>query len=235
MITPYIELDTHVEHKETHQYSVRSIYFDTPNFDYYFDKLEGVGSRKKVRLRVYHENTDESLAFLEVKKKYEVPLKKFRAPLKAEDIIKLFKTGDTDNLTIEGLSGFRDSKELAKSFFYYLHAEKLQPIILVSYEREPYNSKFDPTTRITFDKNLRSFPFPSLEDIYRDDLLLSTLGGQFILEIKYNHTFPNWMKPIIAQFRLRSEAVSKYLSSIDAHNLLARHNKYLTMAKSRFY
>ena len=44
MIAPYIELDTHVEHKETHQYSVRSIYFDTPNFDYYFDKLEGVKS-----------------------------------------------------------------------------------------------------------------------------------------------------------------------------------------------
>lgn len=235
MITPYIDLDTHVEHKETHTYSVRSIYFDTPNFDYYFDKLEGIGKRKKVRLRVYHENTDESIAFLEVKRKYEVPLKKFRAPLKSEDIIKLFQSGDTENLTIGNLSNFENAKEYSNLFFYFLHRENLKPVVLISYDREPYNSKFDPTTRITFDKNLRSFPSPKLEDIYREDILINSLPGQFILEVKFNHTFPRWMKSIIAQFGLRSEAVSKYITCIDSHNLLANHNKYYTIANSNFF
>lgn len=235
MIAPYIDLDSHVEHKETHQYSVRSIYFDTPNFDYYFDKLEGVGNRKKVRLRVYHENTDESLAFLEVKKKYEVPLIKNRAPLKSENILELFQSGNTNNIVIDGLNQFKNSKDFASSFFYYMYAESLEPVILISYDREPYNSKFDPTTRVTFDKNLRSYPYPNLEDIYRDDILVSSMRGQFILEVKFNHVFPNWMKTIIAQFNLRSEAVSKYIMSIDSHNMLARHNKYFTISKSHFY
>lgn len=234
-IEPYIDLDSHVGRKETHQYTVRSIYFDTPNFDYYFDKIEGVGSRKKIRLRVYHENTDESLAFLEVKKKYQVPLKKFRAPLKSEDILKMFDTGDTEKLTLAGLLNFPDAKELASMFFYYIYVEKLDPIVLISYDREPYNSKFDPTTRITFDKNLRSYAFPNLEDIYREDILVSSLPGLFILEVKFNHTFPNWMKPVIAEFRLKSEAVSKYLTCIDSHNLLARHNKYLSLSRSHIY
>ena len=235
LIYPYIDLDSHVEHKETHQYSVRSIYFDTSNFDYYFDKLEGIGNRKKVRLRTYQENTDESIAFLEVKRKYEVPLIKYRAPLKAEDITKIFQSGNTEKLTLDSLGAIENAKENSKSFFHFLYKDKLIPIILISYEREPYNSKFDPTTRITFDKNLRSFPFPKLEDIYREDILSDSLPGQFILEVKFNHMFPKWMNSIISRFRLRSEAVSKYITSIDSHNLLGRHNKYYTIAKSNFH
>lgn len=234
-IKPYIDLDTHVEHKETHQYSVRSIYFDTWNFDNYFDKLEGIGKRKKVRLRVYHENTDESLAFLEIKKKCEVPLVKTRSPFKAENILKLFKSGNTNDIIIEGLSQFRNSKEISNAFFYYYNTENLVPVILISYDREPYNSKFDPTTRVTFDKNLRSYPYPKLEDIYRDDILVNSLSNDFILEVKFNNTFPNWMKSIISEFNLRSEAVSKYITCIDSHKMLSSHNKYYTIAKSHLF
>src|SRR5438477_8101887 len=123
MIIPYTTLDTHVEYKDTHQYTVRSIYFDTPNFDFYFDKLEGVGRRKKVRMRVYHDNTDENIAFLEVKEKMDVPLLKYRVPFKAINTLNLFKSSNTGSYLLENLPDFDNVPENAKKFFYYLHSE----------------------------------------------------------------------------------------------------------------
>ena len=235
MIIPYTTLDTHVEYKDTHQYTVRSIYFDTPNFDFYFDKLEGVGRRKKVRMRVYHDNTDENIAFLEVKEKMDVPLLKYRVPFKAINTLNLFKSSNTGSYLIENLPDFDNVPENAKKFFYYLHSESLKPVILVVYDREPYNCKFDNRTRITFDKNLRSHAYPMLHDIYNEESVVQTLAGQFILEVKYDYVFPFWLRPIIRKFDLRAEAVSKYLMCIDKHKLTDNYRKYSTIAYSHFY
>ncbi len=234
-IAPYITLDTHVEFKDTKQYTVRSMYFDTPNFDYYFDKLEGVGMRKKVRMRVYHDNTDETIAFLEVKEKMEVPLIKYRVPFRAINTLQLFKSSKAENYMIENIPKIENVPQNASKFFYYLHSEHLKPVILVVYDREPYNCKFDNTTRVTFDKNLRSHPYPQIHDIYNEESVLPTLRGQFILEVKYDYVYPVWLKQIIRKYDLRAEAVSKYLMCIDQHKLTSNFRKYSTIAFSHFY
>lgn len=233
-IEPYTELDIHVEHKETHHYSVRSIYFDTPDFQYYFDKLEGMSDRQKLRFRAYHENTDESIGFLETKRKLGVPLLKFRAPFKNTDTKLIFTKSDTENFILKSLPNFSDAEENSKMFFYYIHKLHLKPVALVVYEREPYFSKFDHSSRITFDKNVRCSAFPKLEDIYSDENLISALDDQFIIEVKYNNTFPFWLKSIISRYDLRTVPASKYLMSVDKLDLINHCNKYATISYSHF-
>ncbi len=233
-IEPYTELDIHVEHKETHSYSVRSIYFDTPEFQYYIEKLEGIGDRQKLRFRAYHENTDESIGFLETKRKLSIPLVKFRAPFKNTDTKLIFSKSAPQNLILKNIPNFSDAEENAKLFFYYVHKLQLKPVALVVYEREPYFSKFDHSTRITFDKNLRCSAFPKLEDIYSDESLSQVLDDKFIIEVKYNNTFPFWLKPIISKYELRAVPASKYLMSVDRLDLINHCNKYATISYSRF-
>jgi hypothetical protein len=230
-----MDLDVHVEQKETYQYTTRSIYFDSPNLDYYQDKMEGLGTRDKVRIRVYNIRTENSDAFLEIKRKVMMPLAKFRAQVKYNDLVKLFAKGEIQKFVSEKITDDSREQENIRRFFYYIYKNNLKPTVLVVFEREPYDCKLDQSVRITFDKYLRSKPYPALDEIYSKDGLVETFPGYFIMEVKFSFTFPFWMKPIISRFNLRTEAISKYTSSIEKHDLLSNSSKYYVMAQSHLY
>ena len=234
LIFPYMELDVHVEKKETYQYTARSIYFDSPNLDYYHDKMDGLGSRDKVRIRVYNTRTEDSDAFLEIKRKFMLPLSKYRAQVKYNELAKLFAKGDLQKFISENSKDDSREQENIRRFFYYIYKNNLKPTALVVFEREPYDCKLDESVRITFDKHLRSHPFPALDEIYSEDGLVETFPGNFVMEVKFSFTFPFWMKPIISRFNLRTEAISKYTSSIEKHKLLSNSSKYYVAAQSHF-
>ena len=63
-------------------YLVRSLYFDSIYDDDYFDKINGLESRKKIRLRIY--SPSQHNAKLELKKNRELP--KGKNPLLLQDI-----------------------------------------------------------------------------------------------------------------------------------------------------
>ncbi|MCK5075627.1 MAG: VTC domain-containing protein, partial [Calditrichia bacterium] len=64
MILPYVEIDEYVSKTGKNNYTVRSIYFDTKNFNLYQEKLTGIKLRKKVRIRSYNQETPSSPLFL---------------------------------------------------------------------------------------------------------------------------------------------------------------------------
>ena len=47
-------------------YTVRSIYFDTPHLLFYYEKLDGLKIRKKLRIRTYNNYCQDSKAFIEI-------------------------------------------------------------------------------------------------------------------------------------------------------------------------
>ncbi len=57
--------------------------------------------------------------------------------------------------------------------------------MLVVYEREAYHGDFDPGVRITFDKNIRSYIYPDLSDMFKKRDLKHLFKNHFILEVKY--------------------------------------------------
>lgn len=233
-IKPFVELDGFVANQQEFHYTVRSVYFDTPGFDFYYEKVEGIKNRKKVRLRGYDQNGPEDLVFLEIKRKYDVPIVKYRSPLKFGHALEIFHEHNLNGYAIEKFSSM-EGYENSKRFFYQVFSKNLRPVVLVVYEREPYQSKFDSTVRITFDKNLRGQGYPALENLYKENELLSALDNKFIMEVKFNNTFPGWMNPVISKFGLRRQSASKYVMTMDSAKVVRHLTKSTLYTRSKWY
>jgi hypothetical protein len=216
-ISPYVELDPYAAEREDHQYTVRSVYFDTSRFDYYFEKIDGYRIRKKIRIRGYNvPNGDEGLVFLEIKRKYKEPVVKNREMLSYDVMLKLM-AGDANKILNK--DGTTHDINGAGKFLYHVYRQNLKPVILVIYEREAFHDRFKNDVRITMDKNLRSVAYPCLSDLYDEGKAIPANKGNFILEVKFKDHFPGWLRPITGRFGLIKRSVSKYVFCIDSHHL----------------
>ncbi|QQS35386.1 MAG: polyphosphate polymerase domain-containing protein [Ignavibacteriales bacterium] len=216
-ISPFFRVDEYAEGRTKQEYTVRSIYYDSPNLDDYRDKIEGLKIRKKLRVRAYNEAKPDNLVFLEVKRKYENHISKNRAPLLYVNLEEVLTRIDYTDLLLKKRGYLTTEDDAAKFFFHYRNKFSI-PVVLVVYDREAYFSKFDSTLRITFDKNLRSLPFPTVDDIYNDASLKSAMHGYFVLEIKFYHGYPTWLRKIVGNFGFQRKAVSKYTICSENHD-----------------
>jgi len=233
-LLPFVDIDQFAESSSENHYTVRSIYFDSPSYDFYFEKIEGIKNRKKVRLRGYNEMKGDDKVFFEIKRKYDTPIVKYRAPMLYEEALHLLK--------IRSLNGFEianifDSQKIenSKRFLYQVFSKNLRPVVLIVYEREPYLSKFDSTVRITFDKNLRGNAYPALEELYTEPGLSPVMKDKFILEVKFNKSFPNWLTPILGMYNLRRQSASKYVITMDGCKVVKNLSKSALYTQSKWY
>jgi len=105
------------------------------------------------------------------------------------------------------------------------------PVVLVIYEREAYLFKFDHSTRVTFDKQLRCISYPRTNSFFSDTGSVQVYHNNFILEVKSNSGFPVWMIDVISKLNVKREALSKYTLSIDAQkNQLNNYNQEQVIA-----
>jgi len=215
MIEPFVTPDKHVKFNPDFTYTVRSIYFDTPDLLFYREKIEGIPYRLKLRIRGYNQPEPNSPVFLEIKRKHKVPMTKNRAPFPF-DVVKNILNGSPSEPAQEL---FRKSshQDDYRRFVYQLHKGSLSPTVLVVYDREPYEARDDHSIRITFDKNLRSKALPNVNNLYDNDLK-AVMKEHFILEVKYNREYPEWMQRIVHSFGLKQTAASKYCMSLENHN-----------------
>jgi hypothetical protein len=218
-IRPFVKLDRFAQSREDNAYTIRSVYFDTPAMDCYEEKIDGIKIRKKYRIRGYNELDSEEIIFLEIKRKYRNFISKNRAPLHNGDLEKLFKSRDIDKYILpfgpEGKS-YRD----AQKFLYHYYRLKLNPKILIVYEREAFYDRFNDSVRLTLDKNLRSAPFTYHNRLTNGYQLKPALKNHFILELKFDHGLPLWAKRVIARFAPPKLALSKYTICLDSHDLV---------------
>jgi hypothetical protein len=220
MFTPFVKPDNHVLGREQHTYTVRSVYFDTPDMLFYREKIEGVPYRLKLRVRSYDTRAHKAPVFLEIKRKHKIPMTKDRAPMSMEMMKQIVCSGQDAQYSMDLLAPKYANS--ASKFMYHLHKDSLTPVVLVVYDREPYEALDDPSIRITLDKNLRSAPRPLLEDLFLDELT-PVMRDYFILEVKYDKVYPRWMELVVHQLGLKQEAASKYCMSIDNHPELLQY------------
>ena len=205
--------DPYSEVRPNKNYCVRSIYFDTSRMLFYHEKIEGLKVRKKLRVRVYNNLEPNAVAFLEIKRKIDKYIYKERVRIPLAETVNL-TNGAHLQLSNRDIS-FLETATLEK-FKYLTKRLNLQPQVLITYEREAFVGLDDPTVRVTLDMNVRSYPHPFLEEIYREDDFNTIDDKNFILEVKFNWKMPVWARNIIRDFRLRVQAISKYCHGIDA-------------------
>ncbi|MEZ4358295.1 MAG: polyphosphate polymerase domain-containing protein [Eubacteriales bacterium] len=182
-------------------YHVRSLYFDDLYDRALREKISGVNSREKYRIRIY--NKSDSIIRLERKEKIGEYIAKESLPLTRDEFERILSND------IEFL--LEKKSILAHDFFAEIKFKGLSPKVVVDYFRKAFVYPIE-DVRVTFDLNLRSGMFN--KNIFDKELLTMPVyeKGIAILEIKYNKFLPLFIKGIIntAEGASRS-AISKYL------------------------
>jgi SPX domain protein involved in polyphosphate accumulation len=200
------------------EYTVRSIYFDSSRYNSYFEKVEGVKIRKKLRIRGYNQYQEGCQVFLEIKRKIGDNIAKNRVLVPFDSLEDLLKTGDIASYIPNNNDPL--AYENAGRFFYNYKKYSQKPVNLIVYDREPFQGKFDPGVRLTFDKNVRAALNPQISDLFKEEGLSYVWEKHFILEIKYfTHLMPQWARSLIEEFHLKQAALSKYTNGLDIHQL----------------
>jgi len=219
-LQPYVVTDALGGKKRDGEYTVRSIYYDTPQLECYDTKLDGLKVRNKFRIRGYDQPEADSLVFLEIKRKFNSFIAKHRAPLWSRDLEAFLTEPDVDKYILA-----KDSDDLrrdAQRFLYHYHRHRLVPAVLVVYDREAYQGRFDSSVRITFDKDLRRAYSPTPEMLYDERCLEPVMAHSFILEVKFFRcALPAFIRSIIRRYELPRMALSKYSTCLDSHPSIA--------------
>ncbi|MCB9248744.1 MAG: polyphosphate polymerase domain-containing protein [Ignavibacteriales bacterium] len=234
-LLPFVELDQFVKESNGNEYTVRSIYFDSSNFDYYHEKIDGIKIRKKLRIRSYDTKADNNLVFLEIKNKYDNFIGKNRAPILFHNLKNLLNTNEIETYALTN-NGYSNSLQDGEKFMHHIYKSGMKPTILIVYEREAFFSKFDNSLRITFDKNIRFYDNPNIDSLYRDSDLEIATPNHFVLELKFNNGYPKWLQDIVQEFGLIRRSVSKYTICIDSSKRINPMRKNLSTSNySLFY
>lgn len=180
------------------EYSVRSLYFDTPGDTALREKIDGVNLREKFRIRCY--NCDPSFIRLEKKSKINGLCYKQSAPI-TEDEVRALLAGDWAWMTQSG-------EALVVELYSKMRGQCLRPKTVVDYLREPFVYPAG-NVRITLDRNIRTGLRAT--DIFNEHLpTVDVSDAQVVLEVKYDAFIPQIIVDLLQLGSRSAGAYSKY-------------------------
>jgi len=205
MIDPFIEVDRYAGAHG--HYRIVSLYYDSPQLVAFWEKIDGVKFRRKLRVRRYDADTD-GRAYLEIKQRIDRTVQKRRVAGEAGEII-AWLGGATDDGDFDD-PVYQEAQWLA-------HTQRLKPQVITSYTREAYFGKYERGLRVTLDKNIRWRPFrgPLRCSPGSDRFILPP--HQFVLEVKCNDMIPGWLCSCLNHLNLQIDRFSKYCGAINHH------------------
>ena len=119
-LLPFLMHDKFTNQRTVKEYTVRSIYLDTPDLLTYNQKLDGIKKRNKFRIRGYNEQTENSMVFLEIKRKYVDHISKDRAPILYSNLESFIESNDI-SLIMNSSDDTLQRQTYAGNFLYYFH------------------------------------------------------------------------------------------------------------------
>ena len=220
-ISPFMELDSHIK-EGYNNYEVRSVYFDSPFKKAYFEKINGIKIRVKLRIRYYpdFQTGEKELVFIELKRKINENVSKSRVLVPFKDAIKIID-GDTSQAKKFYDKASKEDKINLENIWYLYKRYNLRPVCVVCYHRQPYISKIEKGRfRITFDTGVkvRNYNF----DLH--------YGGGYkyvvppyicIMEVKFTNFIPNWAVIIVQRNNVIQEKMSKFASGLEKTKILS--------------
>jgi len=197
-------------------YDVWSRYYDTENLRFYWEKIDGIRFRRKLRVRVYGDPSDlteQTFVFAEIKQRVNRVTQKRRVRLTYEAALAMCDSGiepteadwnpdAQDQATSSEILGMTTDLELRAT-------------AIVGYTRRAFvGDERDAGLRVTFDTNIRG-----------RDVDLTLDGGTTglaivpphlsVVEVKVNERVPYWLSEMIGRHNLQLVRVSKYCQAIE--------------------
>jgi len=184
---------------EAGRYTIRSLYFDDMDAAAYYEKVDGLDSRTKYRIRFY--DYDSSIIKLEKKEKLGNLTRKT-----AQTITK----NDARALEYALSQGCPDNPEgLTEELRLACNGRGLRPRVLVDYDRTPFLCHAG-NTRITIDENLRTRPY--IAHLFASPRAMTPVlePNQVILEVKFDDFLPGYLADALADIPKVNMAISKF-------------------------
>lgn len=197
-------------------YSITSLYYDSPDYRCYWEKMDGVRYRRKLRIRTYDSMegvTENTPVFVEIKQRYDRVTQKCRIILPYHDAVSLCNYRQPPvELKIE-------NKQVMQEIQAFAWQYNLRPVSIVNYLRQAFTGgDFDIGLRVTFDTRMVSQNYPlELNDLTQSTPMFTS--DEVIMEIKANERIPYWVTEMVASNNLRMVRISKYCRSIDQSNV----------------
>lgn len=181
------------------RYRIRSLYFDNLYDKALREKMDGLRSKEKFRIRLY----DNDLSFIKLEKKTKIGSVGYKvsARLTEEQCRRLLR-GDTDWMPATG-------DALVLELYAKMKYQLLKPKTVVDYDREPF--VYGPgNVRVTLDSDIRT-GLRAVDFLNPDLPMMATnIQPKIILEVKYDEYLPSVIKNAVRLPGRRTSGFSKY-------------------------
>ncbi len=193
-------------------YPVWSLYYDTRDLRFYWEKIDGERFRRKLRIRSYGPPdalTATSPVWVEIKQRVNRVTQKRRVRLTYAEARALCNGREP--------AAYPDAdSSFVEEVLTLTGALQLRPVTIVGYVREAYiGLEEDSGLRLTIDTRVRGRD--------RDLEIGAPAENRFIIpphlsivEVKVNERLPYWLTELIARHNFSLMRVSKYCQSIEA-------------------
>lgn len=191
---------------------ITSLYYDTADLRCYWEKIDGLRFRRKLRIRVYgtpETVDDQSTTYVEIKQRVNRVTQKRRVKLTYADARVL-----CDERRDPGCPP--EAEGLVAEILVLTQNLDLRPTAITSYFRQGYmGDELDLGLRITIDHRVSGRE----RDFYLGSSATNTLiipPHLTIVEVKANERVPTWFTDLAAKLNLSTVRISKYCAAIDA-------------------
>ncbi|MFC7330156.1 polyphosphate polymerase domain-containing protein [Marinactinospora rubrisoli] len=193
-------------------YTVWSLYYDTQGLRFYWEKIEGLKFRRKLRIRRYGDlgtGADDCPVSVEIKQRVNRVTQKRRVLLPydlARDLcdrrVRIEHPGADQGFVDEVLD--------------LVHRLELRPTAMTGYRRVPYvGTEADLGLRVTLDHRVRGRDRDF--DLRAESESRYIISPHFVvMEVKANERAPYWVTDMAARFGLQVQRISKYCQSVEA-------------------
>ena len=206
----YLDFDEYCIGKPDFSYVVHSLYLDSDDLKLYWEAVNGVKNRYKLRLR-YYDTSPKSPVFFEIKRRMNNCILKQRGDVRQGYVANLL----SGHLPREEHLLSKTPKEMValQRFCELMNHIHAKPKVHISYMREAYISS-DDHVRVTIDRNVTSEEHvtPTITSDLRKPRL--HFANAVILELKFMHRFPNWFKDLVRMADVTQCGAEKYVESI---------------------
>ncbi|MEU8259463.1 polyphosphate polymerase domain-containing protein [Micromonospora sp. NPDC048999] len=193
-------------------YGVWSVYYDTRDLRFYWEKVEGLKFRRKLRIRHYGDRStidDDTTVYVEIKQRVNRVTQKRRVALP----YRLARDLCDRRIMVE-----HDPSQRAflEEVLELVSGLDLRPVAMTGYQREAFVGRdADAGLRVTVDQRIRGRDrdFHLGADAENRLIVPARLA---VVEFKANERVPYWLTDLAAELNMSVVRVSKYCQSVEA-------------------